>query len=139
MIKKAITFEDYNGDTRTEDFYFNLTKAEIAELELTTEGGLEAMIDKMIKMKNNPELVKLFKKLILMSYGEKSPDGRRFIKNEQLTEEFTQTAAYSELFMELATNADAALKFINGILPRELQDAVAKQELDKVLPGPGPR
>ena len=139
MIKKAITFEDYNGETRTEDFYFNLTKAEIAELELTTEGGLEAMIDKMIKMKNNPELVKLFKKLILMSYGEKSPDGRRFIKNEQLTEEFTQTAAYSELFMELATNADAALKFINGILPRELQDAVAKQELDKVLPGPGPR
>ena len=139
MIKKTITFEDYNGEKRTEDFYFNLTKAEIAELELTTEGGLEVMIDKMIKTKNNPDLVRLFKRLILMSYGEKSPDGRRFIKNDRLTEEFTQTAAYSELFMELATNSDSALKFINGVLPRELQEAISAQELNKVMPGPGSR
>ena len=139
MIKKTITFEDYNGEKRTEDFYFNLTKAEIAELELSTEGGLEAMIDKMVKTKNNPELVKLFKKLILMSYGEKSPDGRRFIKNDRITEEFTQTDAYSELFMELATNADAALKFINGILPRDLQELARTQNNGAVLAGPGSR
>lgn len=139
MIKKEITFEDFDGEMRTESFYFNLTRAEIAELELMTEGGLEALINKMIETKNKPELVKLFKKLILMSYGEKSSDGRRFVKSDKLIEEFTQTNAYSELFMELATNADSALKFINGILPKELQEAANAQEFNKVVAGPGKR
>lgn len=117
MLTKTINYTDFNGEERTESFYFNLTKAELAELNLTTEGGLQEVLRKIIDARNVPELTKWFKKIILMSYGEKSPDGRRFVKNEELTEEFTQTEAYSELFMELITDSDAASAFINGLLP----------------------
>lgn len=120
MLKKTITFTDYDGNERTEHFWFNLSKAEIMEMELLTEGGMEQMIQNVIDAQDVPTLVKLFKDLILKSYGEKSPDGRRFIKNDKLTEEFTQTEAYSQLFMELATDADAATKFVNGIIPDDI-------------------
>ena len=119
MLKKRIDYVDYDGNERSEDFYFNLTKAEIAEMELSTEGGLQKWIEKVVDAKDTPRIIELFKKLILRSYGEKSPDGKRFIKSKELSEAFTQTEAYSELFMELATDEKAAADFVNGIIPSE--------------------
>lgn len=117
MLKKTITYPDYNGLDRTEDFYFNLTKAEIMEMELSTTGGLSEMISRIVAAKDAPAIIKVFKELILKAYGQKSPDGKRFIKSAELSEEFAQTEAYSILFMELATDADAAAKFVNAIVP----------------------
>jgi hypothetical protein len=117
MLKKTITYTDYNGTERTEDFYFNLSKAELMEMEMSTEGGLTEMIQKIVATQNLPAIIKIFKELILKAYGEKSPDGKRFIKSDELSTAFSQTEAYSQLFMELATDADAAAKFINGITP----------------------
>ena len=117
MLKKTITYTDYNGEERTEDFYFNLNKAELTEWELTAEGGLQEYIKKIVAAKSTPEIVSIFKKLILKAYGEKSPDGRRFMKSEELSKAFSETEAYSELFMELGTNEQAASDFVNGIIP----------------------
>ena len=121
MLKKTIKYTDYNGETREEDFYFNLSKADITEMELSKEGGMSEYIKKISAAQNGPELIKLFKEIITKSYGEKSLDGKRFIKNKDLTEAFTQTEAYSELFVELASNADEAAKFINGIMPKNMK------------------
>lgn len=120
MIKKTITYTDYNAVERTEDFYFNLTKAEIMEMEMTTSGGMGEMIQRIVDAQDVPEIVKIFKQLLLKAYGKKSPDGKRFIKSAELSDEFAQTEAYSQLFMELATDSDAAAKFVNGILPAEV-------------------
>lgn len=120
MLKKTITYLDYNDVERTEDFYFNLTKAEITEMEMSTTGGLSEKIQNIVQAQDIPEIIKIFKELVLKAYGVKSPDGKRFIKNEELTEAFSQTEAYSQLFMELATDADAAAKFINGITPKDI-------------------
>lgn len=117
MLKKTITYVDYNGSERTEDFYFNLTKAEIMEMELSTTGGLSEMISRIVAAKDAPAIIKVFKELILKAYGQKSADGKRFVKSAALSEEFEQTEAYSILFMELATDADAAAKFVNAIVP----------------------
>lgn len=124
MLKKTITYTDYNGTERTEDFYFNLTKAEITEMELSTTGGLAEMIKRIVEAQDAPAIVKIFKELVLKAYGVKSPDGKRFVKSDELSTEFSQTEAYSNLFMELATDADAAAKFINGIIPAEAANAV---------------
>lgn len=118
MLKKTITYPDFNGNTRTEDHYFNFTTTEIAEMELSTAGGLTAMIEGIIASQDQPAIVKIFKDLILKSYGVKSPDGKRFIKSEELSAEFSQTGAYDVLFMELATNAEKAAEFFNGIIPK---------------------
>lgn len=120
MLKKTITYTDFNGVERTEDFYFNLNKAEIMEMELCTTGGLAEMIERVVAAKDTPTIVKIFKDLILKSYGHKSPDGKQFIKSEQISTDFSQTEAYSQLFMELATDADAAAKFVNGIVPGDV-------------------
>lgn len=117
MFKDTITYTDYNGVERTEDFYFNLSEAEILEMEMGTTGGLSEMINKIVNTKDGPAIIKLFKKLVLDAYGEKSADGRRFVKRPELSEAFSQTEAYSILFMRLATDADAAAKFVNGIVP----------------------
>lgn len=117
MLKKTITYVDYNGAERTEDFYFNLSKAEVMEMEMSTSGGLAEMIKKIVAAQDAPAIIKIFKDLILKAYGEKSPDGKRFIKSEEIATSFSQTEAYSQLFMELATNADEASKFVNGIIP----------------------
>ena len=127
MLKKSITYVDYNDVERTETFYFNLSKAEIMELELSTTGGLAEMIEKIVELENTPELIKIFKEIILMSYGEKSDDGKRFIKSEQLSTNFSHTEAYSNLFMELATNSDSAADFMNAIIPKEVVPAAAIQ------------
>ena len=121
MLKKTIKYTDYDGNEREEDFYFNSSKAEVTEMELSKEGGMSEYIKKISATQNGPELIKLFKEIIIKSYGEKSLDGKRFIKNKELTEAFTQTEAYSELFIELASNADEAAKFINGIMPKNMK------------------
>lgn len=118
MLKKTMTYVDYNGMERTEDFYFNLTKAEVMEMEMTTAGGLAEAITQIVNAKDIPAIIKVFKELILKAYGIKSPDGKRFMKSEEISNEFAQTEAFSQLFMELATNSDAAAAFVNGITPK---------------------
>lgn len=120
MIKKTITYTDYNGIHRTEDFYFNLSKAEIAEMELGTTGGLSATIQKIINTEDTPSLIRIFKDFILKAYGEKSADGKRFIKSEELSTAFSQTEAYSTMFMEFATNSESAAMFFNSLIPKDL-------------------
>lgn len=131
MITKTFTYTDYNGVERTEDAYFHLNKAEIMEMEMTTEGGLAEMIQRVVKAKDTPTIIKVFKDLILKAYGVRSPDGRRFIKNQQLREEFEQTEMYSQLFMELATDDEAASNFIIGIMPVDIDaDKVKSMALE---------
>ena len=126
MVVKKIKYTDFNGVEREEEFMFNLTEAEITEMELTTDGGLSESIKKIISAQNTPQIIETFKMLILKSYGEKSADGRRFIKSEELTEAFTQTNAYSQFFMELATDDKAAIAFINGIIPDSMRERVSE-------------
>ena len=125
MLKKTITYVDYNGTERKEDFYFNLSKAEIMEMEMGTTGGMVEMINRIVAAQDAPAIIDVFKKMILKAYGGKSADGKRFIKSKELSEAFSQTEAYSQLFMELATDADAASKFVNGIVPAA--EAAVKQ------------
>lgn len=122
MLKKTITCIDFDGVEYTEDFYFNLTKAEVIELELSEKGGLDKTIEKIVKEKDGKEIIKIFKDLIAKSYGEKSLDGRRFMKSEEILKNFTETQAYSELFTELGTDADAAAAFFKGIVPKDPKD-----------------
>ena len=125
MLKKTITYTDYNGNERTEDFYFNLTKAEIMEMELSITGGLAEMISRIVNAKDTPALAKIFKDLVLKAYGEKSADGRKFVKSDAIATDFAQTEAYSQLYMELALDADAAAKFVNGIVPANMDQQKA--------------
>ena len=120
MLKKSIKQTDYNGVERSEDFYFNLSKAELMEMEMSTAGGLAEMITKIVAAQDQPAIIKLFKELILKAYGEKSADGKRFIKSDELAAAFSQTEAYSELFMELSTDSDTAAEFVNKIIPADL-------------------
>ena len=118
MLKKVITYTDYDGVERTETFNFNFTKAEVAEMEMSTEGGLAKKIEKIVEAKDQKEIIALFKEIVLNAYGEKTADGRRFVKSQEIRDAFAQTEAFSELFMELATNTDAAIAFLNGIIPQ---------------------
>lgn len=127
MLKKTITYTDYNGVERTEDKYFNLSKAEIMEMEMSTAGGFAEMVQGIVKAQDAPAIMKIFKDIILKSYGEKSPDGKRFIKSKELSDEFSQTEAYSDLFMELCTNAEASAAFINGIIPADVAEKAAAE------------
>lgn len=127
MYKKTITYKDYDGVERTEDFFFNLSKAELLEMEMETPGGMKRKLEKIVSEQDLGRLIEAFKDFILRSYGEKSPDGRRFIKSKELTEAFTQTEAYSDLFMLFATDAGASAEFLNGIVPADLVDEVEKQ------------
>jgi len=130
MLKKVIKYEDFDGKEREETFYFNLTTAELAEWELSISGGMTGWIERIVETETTPEMVKLFKELITKSYGEKSPDGKRFIKNEELTEAFIQSNAYSVLFMELITDAKNAADFANGVMPKELNVDPSKIKLN---------
>ena len=120
MYKETIKYTDYDNNDREEDFYFNLNKAELTEMQMSTEGGLEKRIQKIVSSQNGKEIMALFKEIILKAYGVKSDDGKRFIKNQEVRDEFEQSEAYSELFMKLVTDADAAQKFINGIIPKDI-------------------
>lgn len=120
MLKKTITFEDFDGRQVTEDFYFNLSKAELVELEVSSKTGFADLLQQIVASNDGQEIINHFKQIILMAYGKKSDDGRRFIKSQELRDEFEQTNAYSELFIELATNADAASAFMRGVVPADL-------------------
>ena len=125
MIKETITYTDYNGNERTEDFYFNLNKAEIMKMEMSTKGGLAEQIQRVVAAQDQPAIIKIFEDLIITSYGVKTPDGKGFMKSKEITDAFTQTEAYSELFMKLATDADAAARFVNGIVPADMAKQAA--------------
>lgn len=120
MLVKNIKYVDFYDNERSEDFYFNLTMAEVAEMEASTEGGLSKMLEKIVAEQDSKRIIEIFKDIILRSYGEKSPDGKRFIKNKEIRDSFSNTEAYSELFMSLANDAEKASEFINGILPKNL-------------------
>ena len=128
MLKKTIKYTDYNGVERTEDFFFNLNKAEVMEMEMTTEGGMADTIQKIVDAKNVPAIIKIFKELVLKAYGEKSADGKRFVKTDEIRAAFEQSEPYSIIFMELATDADKAAEFVNGIIPADLAKQVAEQQ-----------
>lgn len=134
MLKKTITFKDLDGHDVTEDFYFNLNKAEIAEMELSYQGGLGAHLTEIVESNNGGEIIKTFKELLVKSIGERSEDGRRFIKNDEVVSQFMQSDAYSVFFMELVTDANAASNFISAILPADLADEVAKGITDVPAP-----
>ena len=135
MLKKTITYTDYDGLERTEEFRFNLTKAELMDMELTTVGTFSKLMQKIIDEKDMVCLAKYFKELILKSYGVKSDDGKRFIKSPELSEAFSQTEAYSELYMELLGNSEYAVKFIQQVMPKDLdQNEVVPAANVTVLP-----
>ena len=127
MIKKTITYIDYKGNERTEDFYFNLNKAEAMKLELSTKGGLSKMIEDIVAAEDAPTIIKVFEDIICQSYGVRSDDGKRFIKDDEKLQEFKQTEAYSQLFMELATDTNAAIEFFNKVVPQSNQETKPQQ------------
>lgn len=133
MLKKTITFEDYNGVKRTEDHYFNLSKAELMKMEMGTTGGYTEMINGLISAQDVPSIMQIFEEIIEKSYGRKTPDGRGFEKSPELYNSFKQTEAYTELFMSLITDADEAAKFFNGIVPADLAEKV-QAEMAAQLP-----
>ena len=127
MLKKTMSTVDFGGTERTEDYYFNLTKAEIMEMQLCTDGGFVETVKKIVEAKNQLELTRLFKKIICASYGVLSPDGRKFVKNQQVLDDFMATQAYSDLYIELLSgDGKAAEDFVNGILPKDLTNEAAK-------------
>lgn len=131
MLVERMTYETFDGREITEDFHFNITDAEITEMQLTTPGGLKAEIERIIDSKDQVEIINTFKSLILKCYGKKSPDGKRFIKSKEITDEFVQTNAYSQLFMKLAFDSKAAARFINGVIPAKLRSEIEKEETEE--------
>ena len=134
MYKITETYTDYDDNQRTEDFYFNYSEAELTDLQFSVSGGLAGMIDKIIKTNDMPKLVELFRELIQKAYGEKSNDGRRFMKSPELTKEFTETVAYSQIYMRLATDSKAAQEFINKVVPKNMQDKMQQANQQNVVP-----
>lgn len=130
MYKRTITYTDYFDVERTEDVYFNLSETELTKLQLSKQNGYVAMLQSLIDAKNGPAIMEVFDEIIRMAYGEKSEDGRRFIKSEELTEAFTQTPIYDQLYMELCTNADSAAEFVKNIIPAKYRDQVDSAELN---------
>lgn len=133
MLKKTIKYEDFNGDAREEEFFFNLTEAELMEMELSSN-GLSSKLQKVVEAQDSGEIIKIVKNLILKSYGVKSEDGRRFIKNDDIVSEFESSAAFSELLMELVTDDEKASAFISGIIPAKLQAEIEKENKSNVVP-----
>lgn len=132
MVVKKIKYTDFKGNEREEEFMFHLTPAEIMEMELGTSGGFAESLQKIIRSQDAPKIIKEFKKIILKSYGEVSADGKMFVKDEQLSKNFSYTNAYSKLFMELSTDDEAAAAFIKGVMPEEMADDVDEAVLAPV-------
>ena len=126
MLKKTMTYTDYNGENRTEDFYFNFTKAELIEMGLSENGGLDAFIEKIISERDQKRIIEMFKEIILKAYGEKSLDGKHFMKSEEIRESFSHTEAFSDLFMELAFDSKAGADFVNALIPKNLAAEIEK-------------
>lgn len=127
MVKETVTYKDFDGNERTEDFWFHLSEAELTEWLYEEPGGLKKYIEKMVNEKDMNKIIQTTKKLLVKSYGEKSEDGKRFIKNKDLTDAFVQTQAYSDLFMKLSTDEEAAARFVNNVIPKELAERAAKE------------
>ena len=125
MYKKTMAATDIGGTKRVEDYYFNLTAAELMEMQLSTEGGFKEMIERIVNAQNQTEMTKLFKETICKSYGVLSPDGRKFIKNQAVLDDFLATQAYSDLYMEMLTNTEAATEFFNNVIPQDLEKKAA--------------
>lgn len=141
MLKRTVNYTDLNGMPQSEEVYFNLTKAELLEMEMSTDEGFAETLRRIIDAKSNRALLSEFKKLILSSYGKKSEDGRRFIKDENDRKEFEQSLAFDQLFTEFATDANAAAVFVNGIIPTDLVEEMQKMNdaaKSLVLPPPPP-
>jgi hypothetical protein len=134
VLKREISYENFDGEQVTETIYFNISKPEIIELEVEYEGGFGKMMERIVEAEDAKQLIHEFKRIVLLAYGKKSEDGKRFIKSDELREEFSQSAAYNELFMELATDDKAAAAFIKGILPKDLADAVEESSTETPLP-----
>ena len=130
MYVKTVEYEDYDGNKRKEDLYFHLTEAELFRTQVSTVGGFEELVERIIKTRNVPELMKVFEDLIHKSYGVKSPDGKRFIKNEEVWNEFYESEAYSVFFMELLQNDVEAAKFVNGVIPKRLRDQMSNEDIE---------
>lgn len=120
MLKETIKYTDYNGTEREEDFYFNLSRAELIDLEYSTPGGLKELLEKIIKEKDTVKIYQMFKDIVMLAYGEKSDDGKHFVKSKDISSAFTQTEAFSELMMKFISDADFAAKFVNGIIPNNI-------------------
>lgn len=133
MLKETIKYVDYDGTEREEDFYFNLTKAEVIEMDMTTVGGMEKLLKTIIASKDTKRIMEVFKEILAKSYGVKSPDGRRFVKSPEIFNNFAQTEAYSELFLRIASDPDYAASFIRGILPafEPIEDKAESTEIAK--------
>ena len=144
MYKKVIKYEDYNGVAHEEEFLFNMTEAEITEMNLGVKGGMGAIMQQIANTRDIPKLIEIFKNIILKAYGEKSPDGRKFVKSQELRDAFEQCPAYSELFMELVQDNKAASDFLIGIMPKKVREAgengiqEAQAEVEKIVSGPQP-
>lgn len=129
MLKKTITYVDYDGNNRTEDHFFNISKAELTMMEASKTGGMRQYLERIVQTQDNVAIMEMFREIIHKAYGEKSPDGRRFVKSEDISIGFEQTEAYSELIMELLGDAGKASEFINAILPADVMEAAKKNEL----------
>lgn len=129
MLKKTVTCVDYNGVEYTDDYYFNLTKAEIMKMEMGVAGGLAEKLQKIIATNDAVKIMEFFEELVLKAYGEKSDDGKRFIKSPEISASFSQTEAYSTIFMELALDAEKAAEFVNGIIPADLAKQLENNKL----------
>jgi hypothetical protein len=141
MLKLPITYTNFDGEEETDTFWFNITKSELIEFEVSYEGGFVNALNKIIESKDHKAIIAEFKKLILMAYGEKSADGKRFVKSEELCQEFVQTAAYDALFVKLSTDDEYAAEFINGVVPKDMVEAAQNQDKPQgppPMPSPGP-
>lgn len=128
MLTKEITYEDVNGQMRTETFNFNLSESELSEFAFSEDGGLAGVMQKIIQQQDVPKIMMYFKKIILMAYGEKSADGRRFIKSPELSKAFSETGAYDKLFMELFQSGEKANEFFKGIIPASMRAQIESEE-----------
>lgn len=133
MYKKTMTYKDFDGNERTEDFYFNLTPQECTEMQLSTKGGFANYVQRILDAKDTPEIIKVFKELIDVSYGAKSPDGRKFVKNEEVLADFKATQAYSDLYMLLGTDDKAAAEFVNAVIPKDDQGPQDHKQPEKLV------
>jgi hypothetical protein len=129
LLRKVIRYTNFNDEEVEEEFYFHLTKAELVEFQLSVndEQGMYGHIERIVAEENRPELIKLFKQLLMMSYGKRSEDGRRFTKNDRILEEFESTGAYSAALIEILSSTENAIEFYRGILPNDLTSAEAKE------------
>lgn len=127
MIKKTVTYTDFDGNERTEDFYFHLTEQELTEWELSVDGGLSGVLRRIVNSQDTKKYIEIFKDLIIKSYGVKTPDGRGFVKNQEVLSNFTCTQAFSDIYMELATDDKAASEFVNGVIPANIAEQAKKE------------